>query len=221
MSVKQDIIYWLVRLPFLGAPDLSSLVGRPEREVSWTLLELEKLGWIESVRPASPYLEDNALHAVSAAGVARLQEVNRRDLEGTFPVSRIDVIRRLASLEITDGINQFATALEDAVWRDRKLVLEELLSLPVATSPELRWWPPGVEAYGCIRHDGGSYAPFFIAWDRAAAPRFHRQRRVAGWYDFWDSTQLWGRDTIPSIIVLCWSQTEQDQWCDAVLASAD
>jgi hypothetical protein len=220
MNMKQSIIHWLLRLPLLGTYKLSSLTGRTEREVAWTLIELQKFGWVESVRPVSLELDDDMLYVVSAAGAARLVEASQQpDLTDTFPIGTKDVLRRLSSLEITVNVNRFLADLEDAVWRDFALELTDLRGLPANAQVEKRWWPPGVEAYGCVRHKDGNLAPFFVVLDRVEAPRFHRQRRVAAWYDFWGANQTWGHDRIPTILILC--SREVEQWTEAVLASAD
>src|SRR3990172_9156816 len=64
-------------------------------------------------------------------------------------------------------------------------------------------------------------ALFFVAWDRAGAPPFHRRKRVAGWYAFWNAEHAWGRDDIPPILVLHHGAEEAEQWAGAVLRASD
>jgi hypothetical protein len=64
-------------------------------------------------------------------------------------------------------------------------------------------------------------APFFVAWDRAAAPGLHRRKRVGAWSSFREMDQPWGRGDLPTILVVCPSDKEIAQWSEASVASAD
>ncbi len=220
--LQTDALGWLARLPFLGAEELALLLGTTKLRATAALRALDALGWVEWVRASSPELDQERLHVLTPGGRARLAErsgVAREGLEETFPVKRRELLERLTRLEITVGFNRFAAELAAAVREDQEVELLEIRSLPLWRPPHA-WWPPAVEGYGCLRR-GRWRAPFFVAWDRAGAPPFHRRKRVSAWYAFREGDHAWGRDDIPPVLVVCAGEAEADQWVRAVLAACD
>lgn len=220
--LQMEIIGWLARLPFLGAEELSLLLGIGKAQTVRMLRELETLGWVEWVRASSFHLDQDRLNVLSDGGVSRLAEylgLSEQGLQSTYPVGRREVLERLPRLESVTGFNRFAAELVAAVRDDEEVELEDIRSLPSRRCAQA-WWPPEVEGYGCLRW-GPWRAPFFLAWDRAGAPPFHRRRRVAGWYAFREGDHPWGRDDIPPILVVCPGEAEAEQWARAVLAASD
>jgi len=140
------------------------------------------------------------------------------ELQVSFAVGRREVLERLTRLETAVGLNRFAAELVAGARDDVEVELEDMRSLPWRRRGAQAWWPPDVEGFGCL-HWGPWHAPFFVAWDRAGAPPFHRRRRVAGWYTFRDTHHPWGRDDIPPILVVCPGEAEAEQWARALLAA--
>lgn len=221
-QLEMEIIGWLARLPFLGAEELSLLLGIRKPEAARLLAELEKLRWAEWVRASSFHLDQDRLNVLSDGGVSRLAEylgLSEQGLQSTYPVGRREVLERLPRLESVTGFNRFAAELVAAVRDDEEVELEDIRSLPSRRSAQA-WWPPEVEGYGCLRW-GPWRAPFFVAWDHAGAPPFHRRKRMGAWYAFREGDHPWGRDDIPPILVVCPGQAEAEQWARAVLAASD
>jgi len=222
-NLQLEAVVWLARLPFLGADELSLLLGVTKPQAARTLGELENLGWVEWVTAASPELDAERFYTLtgnSLGGVAQHTGLTGEGLELSFPVGRKEVLERLTRLETAVGLNLFASELVAAARDDVEVELEDLRSLPWGKRPAQAWWPPEVEGYGCLRW-GAWRAPFFVAWDRAGAPPFHRRKRVAGWYAFWNAEHAWGRDDIPPILVLHPGAEEAEQWAGAVLRASD
>ncbi|HWO72216.1 MAG TPA: replication-relaxation family protein [Dehalococcoidia bacterium] len=221
-QLQPEAVGWLVRLPFLGAEELSLLLGIRKPQVARVLAELEKLGWAEWVRASSPELDEERLNVLTDGCVPRLAEhfgLSEQELQLTFSVGTKEILERLTRLETTVGFNRFAAELVAAVREDEEVELEDIRSLPLRRSAQA-WWPPEVEGYGCLRW-GPWRAPFFLVWDRAGAPPFHRRRRVGAWCAFREGDHPWGRDDIPPILVVCPREAEAEQWARAVLASSD
>jgi DNA-binding MarR family transcriptional regulator len=202
---------WLARLPFLGAEELSLLLGVSEPQAARVLAELERGGRTEWVWARSPELEPGRLYLLSRGS--------------RFPglseclADRGELLRRLTRLEAVVGLNRFAAELVAAVRNDAEVELEDLRWLP-SRRPAGSWWPPYVEGYGCLRR-GRWRAPFFLAWDRAGAPPFQRRTRVGAWYAFREGAHPWRRDDVPPVLVVCPGEAEAGQWARAVLAASD
>ncbi len=221
-QLQMETIGWLTRLPFLGAEELSLLLGIRKPQVARVLAELEKLGWAEWVRASSPELDEERLNVLTDGCVPRLAEhfgLSEQELQLTFSVGTKEILARLTRLETTVGFNRFAAELVAAVRDDEEVELEDIRSLPLRRSAQA-WWPPEVEGYGCLRW-GRWRAPFFLVWDRAGAPPFHRRKRVSAWCAFREGDHPWGRDDIPPILVVCPGEAEAEQWARAVLAASD
>lgn len=91
-------------------------------------------------------------------------------------------------------------------------MLVDARSLPLARPAGERWWPPAVEGYGCLRSNE-LWAPFFVAWDRAAAPDRHRRQRVQSWAHARTAvTRPWGADGLPPVLVVCPSELAFASW---------
>jgi len=206
-------IDWLGRLPLLGIEELSLLLQTREDSVSRALSDLERLGCVEWVAPESPEVMGRRLFVVANGAIdAALAQV--------YALDRKEILLRLARLETTVVLNRFLVEAVEAASHDIEIDLADARSLPSPASREVRWWPPDIEAYGCLRW-GPWLAPFFVAWDRAGAPDLHRRLRVTSWYAFGESETPWARDGLPPILVVCPSEREIEQWAKAVVASAD
>lgn len=212
-DLRRDAVEWLARLPFLGSSDLSMLLGVGENRAERVLADLERLGWSEWITPSSPELDPARLYVLTETAQARLAG---SPPSRPHPIGRRETLARLARLETAAGLNRFLAELAVAAAEDVEVELADARPLPWTASRGSRCWPPEVEAYACLRW-GTWIAPFFVAWDRAAAPPVHRRKRVSGWYTY---AQSHGWD-IPSILVVCPSEREAEQWARAVMNSAD
>ena len=216
-----EAVGWLARLPFLGADELSLLLEVTRPQATKLLGNLKRRGWVEHVETSSPELEPDPLHALTAGCLpvmARRLGLTEGDLSMSFPVGRREVLERLTRLEMAVGLNRFAAELIVGARDDVEVELEDMRSLPWRRRGAQAWWPPDMEGFGCLRW-GPWHAPFFVAWDRAGAPPFHRRRRVGAWYTFRDTHHPWGRDDIPPILVVCPGEAEAEQWARALLAA--
>ena len=216
-----EAVGWFARLPFLGADELSLLLRITRPQATKLLWKMRRLGWVEHVETSSPELEPDRLYALTEGclpTMAQRLELSGGELEMSFPVGRRETLERLVRLETAVGLNRFAAELVVGARDDVEVELDDVRSLPWRRRPAQAWWPPEAEGFGCLRW-GPWHAPFFVAWDRAGAPPFHRRRRVAAWYTFRDTHHPWGRDDIPPILVVCPGEAEAEQWARAVLAA--
>jgi len=222
LRLQAEAVGWLARLPLLGAEELSLLLRIAKPQAARLLGELERLGWAEWIKASSPELEPDRLYLLTDECLPRLAEhlgLSDQELQLMFPVGRKEALERLTRLEMAVGLNRFAAELVAGVREDEEVELEDMRSLP-SRRPAQAWWPPEVEGYGCLRW-GPWHAPFFVAWDRAGAPPFHRRKRMGAWYGFRDAEHPWGRDDIPSVLIVCPGEAEAEQWARAVLAASD
>ncbi len=213
-----EALEWLARLPFLGVDDLALLTGRPEPDIEGVLREMKQDGLVDALTPSTPELDGAAVHVLTEPSRRWLAVTIDAAAVRTLPLAWRDIVQGLARLEATVALNVFAAGLVASLHRSADREVAELHALPVRR-PQDAWWPPGVQAYGCIRAAAGA-APFFVAVDRAGAPAAHRAALVAGWYRFGESSQPWGSE-IPPILVLCPGRTREDDWARAVIASAE
>lgn len=65
-QLQTEAVAWLARLPFLGAEELSLLLGITKPQAARLLGELERLGWVEWITPSSPELETDRLYILTA-----------------------------------------------------------------------------------------------------------------------------------------------------------
>lgn len=195
-----EVLQWLARLPFLGVDDLALLTGQPEPDIEGVLRETKQDGLVDSITPSSPELHGAPVHILSEPTRRRLTSTLGEAAARTLPLAWRDVVHSLARLEATVALNVFSAGLVASLHRLADREVADLRTLPVRR-PQDAWWPPGVRGYGCIRATAGA-APLFVTVDRAGAPAAHRAALVAGWYRFRESSQPWGYD-IPPILVLC------------------
>ncbi len=210
---------WIARLPLCGEPELAGLLGVDEHDARRLTHELVKRGWTETLAARSPELEPRRLAVLRDEALSALAAACGRDLAslaGAVPVRPRDLSRRVASLEISVGVNRLLTDLADDLESSRIAELADARSLPLALSRAGRWWLPGVDGYGCLR-SGRIHAPFLVAWDRAAAPDVHRRRRLAGWFAASAGVDReWGREGLPPVLVIRRSARERRVWEDAL-----
>ncbi|MBE7520701.1 MAG: replication-relaxation family protein [Thermoflexaceae bacterium] len=217
-SSRLDVLQWLARLPFLGVDDLALLTGQPEPDIEGVLREMEQDGLVDSVTPSSPELDTAPVHILSEPTRRWLTSTLGEAAVRTLPLAWRDIVHRLVRLEATVALNVFAAGIVASLHRSADREVADLRALPVRR-PQDAWWPPGVQGYGCIRATAGA-APFFVTVDRAGAPAAHRAALVAAWYRFRESSQPWGND-IPPILVLCPGPVRENDWARTVLASAE
>jgi predicted ArsR family transcriptional regulator len=213
---------WIARLPLLGAAELASILKVDERQVRSMLSVLQQRGWVAWFPASSPELKPDRLYTLSSAGVRGLAaalDLSEQDLQVSLPISRRELLHRQVRVETTVGLNRLIADLPATSADQRSPRIEDALILPRRRATTA-WWPPDVDAYVCLRHEA-TYAPFFIAWDRAAAPAAHRRRRVSGWYAFRERQHVWGREDIPTIVLVSAGPAASTQWVRATEASAE
>ncbi|MPZ48930.1 MAG: hypothetical protein GEU75_06415 [Dehalococcoidia bacterium] len=226
MSLSSDrtliALNWFLRMPLLGAYELAMLMGEDEEAARSLIGELKNAGWLWYGIASSPEVEPDRLFYVSPAGVNSIASAlgcSVESLTARLPVGEEDVRQGWQRLEITVGVNRCLAELVAATRRSTRIRIESLQVLPRKRRDSV-WYPGEVEAYGCLRV-GQTFAPFFLAWDRAAAPVVHRRMRVNGWYAFRRSEQPWGYDGLPSILVLSANLAAAAQWEAAILSAAE
>jgi hypothetical protein len=203
---------WLARLPFLCAYDLSALLSIGETRAQRILSELEGMGWCEWVAASSRELDERRLYVLTEAAQNRVSELPSAR---TLPIGRRETLARLQRLETAAGLNRFLRQLAVAAAAHTLVEAVDVQTLPWTATRSSRFWPPDVEAYACFKWQWS--APYFIAWDRAAAPAVHRRKRVSGWY----AHALSRRWQTPPILVVCPSEREVEEWARAIVISAD
>ncbi len=216
-ALASRALAWLVQLPLLGDEELAQLLGVHEIDAARTRRELEGLGWVERVATGSHELRPGWLSFVreeATPALADLLGISREELGRCLALRTRDVLRRIAAMEIAAGINQlFAGLAADPGLRGLELTVARVL--PAVGRAANRWWPAGVDAYGCLRA-GGLHAPFFVAWDRARAPVVHRRARLATWQAFAKSTGAWGSAGAPPVVVVCADERATGWWESSV-----
>ena len=214
---------WVARLPLLGEAELALLLGAPEREARALRLELERLGWTEWLVPGEPGLPGERLSCVREAALpelARRLGVAEGELPAHVPVRRADVLDRIVRVGTAAGVNRFLAELA-ADPGVPGVELEDARSLPLDLPRRERWWPAGVDGYGCLRA-GSLRAPFFVAWDRGAAPDEHRRLRARGWAGPAPAAGgSWGREGMPPVLVVPAGRRAAPAWERAASSAAD
>jgi DNA-binding MarR family transcriptional regulator len=214
---------WSARLPLLGEPELARLLGIDAADAPRVRLELERRGWIEWFVPGTYALRQRRLSFVregAVAGLARALRIERVELPRHVAVRRTDVLDRIVRVEITAWVNRFFADLAVSPGLPR-LELADARSLPLALSVHERWWPPGVDGYGCLRA-GELWAPFFVAWDRVSAPDEHRRRRVAAWTAAAPEVGArWGPEGLPVVLLVCAGEQEEEVWERSLRSGAE
>ena len=210
---------WIARLPLCGEPELAGLLGVDEYDARRLIHLLSAQGWVETVAAASPELEPRRLAVLRGAAVPALAAACGRDLASladAVPVRPRDLSWRVARLEITACVDRFVADLAGDLESSGIAQLADARSLPLALPRAERWWLPDTEGYGCLR-SGPIHAPFLVAWDRAAAPDYHRRRRLAGWFAASARTaRRWGKEGLPPVLVICPSARERRVWEEAL-----
>ena len=205
---------WIARLPLLGEPELARLLGIDEVDARGLRRVLERQGSIEWFVPGSDALEQRRLSFVREAPLPALAAAVGTGLialPAHLPVRRHDLLARIVRAELTASVNRFLSEL--SAWPGLpRLELEDARSLPLTSSPPERWWLPALEGYGCLRA-GAQRAPFFVAWDRAAAPDQHRTTRVGAWIAAAPTVAAhWGAEGLPPLLLVCAGQRARSTW---------
>jgi len=212
-------IEWIARLPLCGEPELAGLLDVDESTARRLIHKLAMRGWIETFEPGSAELELRRLAALREEAITALAVALCLDpvqIAGVFPVRASDTLERVTRVEITVGVNRFFAGLAADSRRSGLAELIDARSLPLALSPSERWWLPRSDGYGCLRA-GPLHAPFFLAWDRAAAPDLSRRRRAAAWFAARAAvSRHWGAEGLPPLLVICPSTRELLVWKQAL-----
>lgn len=211
---------WIARLPLCGEPELAGLLDVDEHAARRLIHALATRGWIETFEPGSAELELRRLGAVREEAISALAAAlscDQSQIVAFLPKRSSDTLERVTRVEIAVGVNRF---FADLAADGRQSGLAELLdarSLPLALSPSERWWLPRSDGYGCLRA-GTLHAPFFLAWDRAAAPDLSRRRRAAAWLAARAAvSRHWGAEGLPPLLVICPSNRELRVWQRALV----
>ena len=213
---------WITRLPLLGEPELARLLGIEEVDARGVRRLLERQGWIEWFVPGTDAIEQRRLSFVREAplpALAAAVDIAQIALPAHLPVLRRDTLARIARVELTASVNRFFSEL--TAWPGLpRLELEDARSLPLTASPAERWWLPTLEGYGCLRA-GALRAPFFVAWDRTAAPDQHRTTRVGAWVAAAPAVAAhWGAEGLPPLLLVCAGQRARSTWERSVRQAA-
>ncbi len=222
-SRASPALEWIARLPLLGEPELARLLGIEEVDARGVRRLLERQGWIEWFVPGTDAIEQRRLSFVREEAMPELAaagDIAQIALPAHLPVLRRDTLARIARVELTASVNRFFSEL--TAWPDLpRLELEDARSLPLTASPAERWWLPALEGYGCLRA-GALRAPFFVAWDRTAAPDQHRTRRVGAWIAAAPTVAAhWGAEGLPPLLLVCAGQRARSTWERSIGQAAD
>lgn len=213
---------WIVRIPLNGEAEIARLVGVGESVARRLILALVQLRWVESLEPTSTELEARRRYVVRTDAVAALTlAVGAGTLAQDLPIRLRDVLHRVTQFEITVGVGRLLADLAEHVRRAGVVELADGRSLPLATTARDRWWLTGTNGYGCLRM-GERWAPFLVAWDRAAAPDEHRRRRVRAWIEGrTTAARPWGAEGLPSLLLVCPGEREEAVWEKALLTASE
>ncbi|MGD9894724.1 MAG: hypothetical protein AB7U18_25850 [Dehalococcoidia bacterium] len=215
---------WLLRRPLNDEREVGWLLGVAEHDARHILHDLTQRGCVDWVEPGSPDLGRRRRYFVTEEAVAAwcaARDVPVATLAGVVAVGRNDLLRRIASIEVTTGVNRLCAALAAELRGAGRTELFDARSLPLGGSPAARWWLQGVDGYGCLQRDQ-RYAPFLVVWDRRAAPDVHRRRRVALWRrEAATVRRPWGESGLPPLLIVCPTMYEVAVWRDALADQAD
>ena len=214
---------WLARLPLLGEEELAQVVGVPAHHGPKIRLSLERLGWIEWIVPASHAVAQRRLSFVRAEVLPDLATALGTDPDGVaqnVPVRERDVSDRIGRLVTTACVNRFVAGLAGSPDLAGAHVADAR-SLPLSLNRGQRWWPTGANAYVCLRA-GRVCAPFFIVWDRAAAPDSHRRRQVAAWRRGHATiAEQWSPVGVPPVLIVAADKRALGSWSHALAAALE
>ncbi len=213
---------WIVRIPLNGEAEIARLVGVGESVARRLILALVRLRWVESLEPGSTELDARRRYVVRTDAVAALTlAVGAGTLDHDLPIRLRDVLHRVTQFEITVGVGGLLADLAEHARRAGVVELADGRSLPLATAARDRWWLTGTNGYGCLRM-GERWAPFLVAWDRAAAPDEHRRRRVRAWIEGrTTAARPWGAEGLPTLLLVCPGEREEAVWEKALLAAGE
>jgi len=213
MTVSGSVLH----LPGMTDRLVARLLGWDERDARRALHGLSQRGWGQSVEPGSPDLPGRRHYFPSERAITDLAKrlgASLAELRGAAPVGRNDVLRRIARIEITAGVNELCAGLAEYGRDSGRWALHDARSLPLLASTSDRWWLDGVDGYVCIRLGKEErYAPAFVVWDRAAAPDAHRRKSLRRWAQLARTVRpLWGKEGLPRLLVICPSEREVRIW---------
>lgn len=224
-----DALLWLARLPLLTEAQAGRLLDRDEVDARALLRVLRRRGLAADLSVDSPeFPEALRLSHLTDAGVDALASglgVRPVDLQNWLPVTRAELLARLARVETAVGVAD-TLAMLAAELRGSPAVGGAGVRLEAAGTthwaphrgrPSLT--PPAVEAWGRLRV-GSLRAHILLAWDRASAPRAHRRTRVAGWYRADDQPGTSNPVVTPTLII-CSSTGATAEWESLLDRSAE
>ncbi|MPZ99099.1 MAG: hypothetical protein GEU80_07120 [Dehalococcoidia bacterium] len=215
---------WIARLPLCGEREVAGLLGVDEHDARHLIHELVKDGWVETVEAGSPELELRRLAFVREPAIPALAAafgLPPDDLIRAVPLRLRGTLERVTRVEITVGVNRLFADLATDLRASGAVELADARSLPLAVSAREHWCLPATDGYGCLRA-GTHWAPFLVAWDRAAAPDLYRRRRVVAWSRARAAVvQRWSADRLPPLLVVCPSGRELRVWERALTARDD
>ncbi len=223
-QMATQAVGWLLRQPFSGEREVGQLLGVAEQDARRLLHDLTLRSRVDWVEPGSPDLGRHRRYFVTEEAVAAwcaAREVPVATLARAVPVGRNELLRRVASIEVTTGVNRLCAALAAELRSAGHAELIDARSLPLGGIAAERWWPQGVDGYGCLRA-GRFSAPFLVVWDRAAAPDVHRRRRAAFWRREAPKVRgNWRRIGLPPLLIVCRTVRQIAVWRDALADQAD
>ncbi len=213
-DLEATILLWISRLPLALPEDLARLNGADDDAVGRAIEALHRHGWLERFKVPSldhgKTLEVLALQPNAIPAFAQTFGLDQFEVHQDWPVDRRDLFDRIASFEVTDSVNRFLANLTRACREDGVDVVD-LHALPRGRRNTADW-PPMMDAYGCLYRTRAH--PFFVAFDRRAAPARHRSARVSAWYEARE------HDEWPTILIVSSSEEEHEQWERAIRISA-
>ncbi len=217
-ALRARTIDWAARLPLIGEPEIARLLGVSEHDARRLAHDLVRLGWLESLEPGSRELDPRRRYVLRAEAVPALADaVGVSKVERELPVRLRDTLHRVTQFEITVGVARLLADLADHVRRSGLGELADARSLPLGLVSREQWWLAGTSGYGCLR-EGTQWAPFMVAWDRAAAPDDHRRARVRAWANARaDVARRWGPDGLATMLLVCPGERERAVWEQALL----
>ena len=212
----------MARLPLLSDLELARLLGSGEPEARALRLALERSGWLERVVVREPGLAQerrSLLRAEALAEFARLPGAGEPPLAARVPARRGDLLARIVRAGAAARVNRLTADLAAALGEEG-VALEDARSLPLALRRGERWWPPGVEGYGCLLARS-LRAPFFVAWEVEEAPDVHRELRALRWVSPPPAAAgRWGAAGVPPVL-LASASAGREGWERAVALAAE
>ena len=216
---RSATLAWVLRLPFVSAPQMALLLGDPEPTVNASLRGLERAGWLDWVDSTAPDAEAGRLYLLTDEARKWLTERLAAAPDAvtlSLPLARNETLHRLAGIEATIAFNRFVAEMAAASHCELDLDLSEAVTLPVRRREA--WWPPGVHGILALQHKE-RIAPLFVAIDHPSAPAMHRASMVSAWYSHRDVRQPSAAGT--TILVLATDSRRAEEWSQVVARSAE